>query len=346
MIEIQGDVFEGGGQILRTAIALSTVIEKPFRIFNIRAKRRNPGIRPQHLEAIRAVAKLCDAEVRGADIGNKELKFYPKRIRSGKIDITIPTAGSIGLMLQGLMIAASRIDEDINVRINGGATNGKWAAPVNFIKHVLIPILSKMGYRAWIEIERYGYYPVGGAKVKMKIEPSKLSSIKLLEQEEILSINGISHASLHLKKSKVAERQQKAARDLLFKKFQIEPEIKVEYVNTDCPGSAIDLWIKTKNSFLGDSSLGEPGKPAEEVGKDAAWMLINQHKSSAPLDSHMSDQIIPYMALGTISDGESMVRASAITNHTKTNIWVVEQFLPVKFSINEKEKIISCRLLR
>jgi RNA 3'-terminal phosphate cyclase (ATP)/RNA 3'-terminal phosphate cyclase (GTP) len=342
-IEIDGGHGEGGGAILRVGVALSAVTGKPIKISNIRAKRCNPGIRPQHLEAVKAVAKLCGAELKGAKIGSTALEFYPKELRSGELRINIPTAGSVGLVLQGLMIAAAHVEKKIFIKIEGGATNGKWAAPVNYIRAVLLPMLEKMGYEAGVEIERYGYYPVGGALVSMWINPCLLQPLQLTEQGNIVEIFGISHASQHLQNAKVAERQKDAADGLLYDKLGVAPEIESKYVDAACPGSAIDLWLRTEKSVLGSEGLGERGKTAEKVGTEAAKSLVEEFKKKAPLDSHLADQILPYIAFAAERGSTSSVKVAEITGHCRTNIWLIEKFLPVKFRIDEGKKIISCK---
>lgn len=339
MLSIDGSYLEGGGQILRTSIALSTVTGQPCRVLNIRKGRVKPGLQTQHLEAIKAAAKLCGAETKGAELHSTELEFVPGKIMTGGISINIPTAGSVGLVLQPLMIAALHADKPVNIKIRGGATNGKWAMPANYAMRVLIPLLRKMGYQGDMDVLRYGYYPRGGASVSAVIMPCKLLPLNLTERGDIVSIKGISHASKELEKAQVAERQQKTARKLIFDKLGIVPDIETVYSETDCPGSALDLYAETENSFLGSEGLGERGKRSEDVGREAAEKLIVSLNS--PLDEHAEDQLIPYMAFAG-----GKIRAHSLTNHTRTNIWVTEKFLPVKFHINEKERTISCQTSR
>src|SRR3989338_1956573 len=342
MIEVDGSFGEAGGQILRTSVALSAVTGKACRILNIRAKRKNPGLQAQHLEAVKATAKLCDAEVKGAELHSTELEFLPGKIKSGNISINIPTAGSIGLVLQPLIIAAMHAEKAVNISIKGGATNGKWAMPANYAKHVLLPLLEKMGYRAKMQIGRYGYYPVGGAEVEVEISPANLFPMTLLDAGKIVAIHGISHASRELEKANVAERKQKTARKIIFDALGIVPEIKTVYVDSVCLGSAVDLYAETGSSFLGSGGLGEKGKRAEDVWKEAAEKIIKYIKSNSPLDEHAEDQLIPYLAL---ADGMSKIRVFSVSDHTRTNIWVTEKFMPVKFRIDEVQKIIECERL-
>jgi RNA 3'-phosphate cyclase len=241
-----------------------------------------------------------------------------------------------------MMIAAAHLNEKVVIKVAGGATSGKWAAPVNYIRYVLLPILEKMGYEAGLEIEKYGYYPVGGARVSMWINPCRLQPLQLIEQGKLIEILGISHASQHLENAKVTERQKDAADGLLYEKYEIPPKIEAKYVAAVCPGSAIDLFLRTSKSVLGSEGLGERGKTAEKVGTEAAQLLIMQVGSEAPLDVHMADQILPYIALAA-QQGASQVKVADVTKHCLTNIWVIEQFLPVKFRIDEKKKMISCK---
>lgn len=333
MIELDGSTGHGGGQIIRTAAALSVVTGKAFKITNIRAKRPNPGLRPQHLTGIKALAELCDGKLTGAEVGSTDLEFVPGKIRAGKLKIDTGTAGSISLVLQTLMIPACLAPGKVELAIKGG-TDVKWSPPIDYLRYVLLPLLAKSGYKAEITVERRGYYPEGGGVVHMLINPSRLKPPELIERTGVVNIKGVSNASDSLKKFEVAERQARSARKILFDGFGLSPEIDIEYSNTTSTGSGIVLWIETENSIIGASALGEKGKPAERVGRSAALELVEQYQKGV-VDEWCADQLIPYMAL---ADG-GKIMPSKITEHCKTNILVTELFTGKKFIV--ENNIIS-----
>ncbi|MCD6522603.1 MAG: RNA 3'-terminal phosphate cyclase [Candidatus Diapherotrites archaeon] len=329
MIEVDGSYLEGGGQIVRTAIALSALTGKEVKIVNIRAKRRNPGLKEQHVNAIKGVAELCDAEVDGDTVGSKTVHFRPNKLSGKRLKIRIGTAGSIGLVLQSVLIPCFALKRSV-IDIEGGATFGKWAPPLYYIKYVLSPLLRQMGYNIDIHIERHGFYPVGSAKVHVETRSREYAPLRLDEQTELISIEGISTASKHLEKSKVAHRQAKEVRRYFFEKAGMTPDINIEYVDTKSIGSGIVLWARTKNGIIGADALGERGKRAEDVGREAASLLNKELKLGA-VDRWAADQLIPYMAIV----GNSVIKTSRLTNHCKTNIWVTEIFMEKKFVVHD-----------
>lgn len=329
MIEIDGSLHEGGGQILRTAIGLSAVTGKPVRIYNIRAKRKKPGLKTQHMQGIKAVAELCSGKISGAELGSQEVVFEPGKSLKDRITVNIETAGSTGLVFQSLKLLAAVAENPIIVDIKGGATFGKFAPPLIYTREVLLPVMNKMGSKSEINILRHGFYPVGGSRVQIKINPHfSLTPLNMSNRGNLVTLQGVSVASSHLKPARVAERQADAAGKLLEGKGY-RPEIKSQYADSDCPGSGIVLWAKTSTGcILGSDGLGERGKPAEKVGKEAASSLIRALESGACLDTHLSDQIIPFLAL---TKGRSVFTAPELTPHAKTNMWVVEKFLKTSY---------------
>jgi len=337
MIEIDGDYLEGGGQILRTAVALAAIFKMPCRVFNLRKRRKEPGLKTQHLLGLRALAELFQAKLEGDELGSLEIKFFPGEIKKEKIVIKIPTAGSITLLLQALIPPSFFSQKAVEISFEGGATDTFFSPTIDYLRFCFLKILEKMGGKAKIEIEKRGFYPEGGAKVKAKIFPSKLKNLNLTERGKLKKISIISGASLFLKKKKVAERQVAGVREILGK-LKLPLKEKIEYYETTSPGSQICLIAEFENTVLGVDNLGKLGKKAENVGKEAALELLKEEKSQACLDKHLGDQILPYLAL---AKDESQITVSEVTNHCKTNIWVIEKFIKGRFEI--KEKLISWR---
>jgi len=362
MIELEGSYLEGGGSIARIALALSTISHQPFEITNIRKNRPQPGLKHQHLFCIKALEKLCNAKAEGTSLGSTSLTYYPKKIKGKTIDIDIQTAGSISLFLQAILLPSMFADKTVRLNVTGG-TDAKFAAPINYFTEVFLPQLQKYA-NIDCKLMKRGYYPKGNGRVQLKISPIyKISDfnnfqefhehlrenapkINLAEQGNLIQIKGISHASSGLQDAQVAERQGKSA-EMALKLYNCPISIQTEYSNTLSTGSGITLWaifsrnkedIDINNPIrLGADALGERGKKAEIVGKEAAQALAAEIESKAPVDKHLADQLLPIMSL--ISN--SRIKTSKITNHTKTNIYTIENFLGKAFSIDESNNTLS-----
>jgi RNA 3'-phosphate cyclase len=331
MIEIDGSYGEGGGQILRTAVALSAFFNTPCRITGIRHGRPKPGLQPQHLAGVQALAELCHAEVRGVQLNSQEIVFKPGEVAGGEQRIDVGTAGAICLVLQTLMLPAFAAPSPLKLTITGG-TDVPWAPTVGYVTEVAFPIVERMGCHAEMTVVKRGYYPTGGGKVSVALKRAALSPLQFLDRGEILMIRGRSHASEALRTRKVAERQHEGTMAIL-KKSDSPVEIDIEYRPTKSPGSGVDLWALARHTVLGANALGARGKRAEEVGTEAAAALLRQMESGATLDEWMGDQILPFLAA---AGGESAIAVPSITDHLKTNLWVINQFLPLKTHIQKE----------
>jgi RNA 3'-phosphate cyclase len=328
MIHINGSYGEGGGQILRTSIALSALTAKSVRITGIRKNRPKPGLAPQHVRGIMAVKELTNAQVDGAKIGSTMVRFIPTTIRPGGYNINIGTAGSITLILQAFNLPAAFASNPVSITISGG-TDVKWSPPIDYMKNILLKILDRMGYRGNIKIINRGYYPKGGGAVRVEIIPTeRLGQIQLSKRGRFKKIFGISH-SMNLP-SHVIKRQKKAAEDVL-KDYEIS--IKTECFSGISTGCGIVLWAEFEDTVLGSSSLGRLGKHAETVGSEAALGLLREIKANATVDKYMADQLIPYMAL---AESTSSIIVSDLTGHLKTNIYTTEKILGRRFQVSPK----------
>lgn len=329
MIEIDGS--RGGGQIIRTSSSLSAITKKPIRIKNIRGARPNPGLKEQHLKGIRGIKEITNGELKGDKKGSREIEFIPGDKINSKVQVNIRTAGSIGLILQQFQILA--LKKKIKLTVKGGGTHVKWSPPVEYISEIFLPLLKKHGYKGNIEIKKEGYYPIGGGEIDSTLDGRKLRNIIIKEKGKIKKINGISKASEHLKKPKVAERQKKAAERYIRKKIGFEePEIKPVYVKSPSPGSGIIIKAETEKSIIGSDEIGEKQKSSEEVGIDASSKLEKELNSNSSVDINTADQLIPYMGY---MEKESEIKPRKITQHIKTNIEVTEKMLNCKFKLNK-----------
>ncbi|VVB88262.1 RNA 3'-terminal phosphate cyclase [uncultured archaeon] len=320
-MKLDGSYGEGGGQILRTAVALSAVTGENVEINNIRKARPKPGLSVQHVKAVQSAAALCDGEVEGCKLHSTDIIFKPGKIRSGVFDIDIGTAGSITLVLECLMPIAMHAPDTVRLNVSGG-TDVLWSPTIDYLRSVTLGALSLMGYNCDIRLAGRGYYPRGEGLVEAIIAPSALYKIAL-ETNACTFVNGISHSSRL--PAHVAERQASSAQNLL-QQEGYDTRISLETRDDPSTGSGLTLWCGT----AGGSALGRPGLKAEKVGSMAAEALIAELRSGAGADVFLADQLIPYMALagGSFTTG-------CISLHTQTNIWVTEQFLDVKFKIEE-----------
>ena len=342
MIEIDGSHGEGGGQILRTAISLSTLTKKPIRISKIRANRPNPGLNYQHVVALKSVAELCNADVKGLSKGSCEIEFYPHEVKGGKFHFDILTAGSTTLVLQACLLPSLFAPETAEFKITGG-TDVKWSPPIDYFRFVFSPLLHKMGAEVSIVLGRRGHYPKGGGEITARIKPvGKLKPLTLEQKGELRSIKGIAHVS-NLP-SKIANRMKHATLLKLvnYREVSISEE---HYPQGKDPahgaGTGIVLWANYENSILGTNGLGEKGVPAEKIALNAVDDLLTEMNSKSTLDVHAADQFLPYMAL---AEGESIFLTRELTNHAKTNIWLIEQFLDVKFEVKKREGLEEVRV--
>jgi len=339
MITIDGSQKSGSGTILRYAVSLSTLLGEPLRIYNIRAKRKKPGLRPQHLRSVMACAKLCDGEVGNAKVGASEIKYYPKsKIKGGYYDFDIGTAGSTTMLTLTLLPVALFASKEVNFSVTGGVVQD-FAPSVFHMQQVLFPTLKKMGIQASLFVEKMGYVPKGQGRIKVRVLPikSKIRPIVMLEQGIIQNIEGIAVSS-HLERQRVSERMRKACCDILTARGY---EVKIKEVNDYTsvqPGAALAVWAQNENCILGMDRAGKIGRRAESIGAFVARNLLADISAESTVDRFLADQLILY---GGLACGETKYKIPIITPHIETNLWLVEEILGAKTKL--EDNIISIK---
>ncbi|UCD26098.1 MAG: RNA 3'-terminal phosphate cyclase [Candidatus Bathyarchaeota archaeon] len=332
MLEINGSQKSGSGTILRLSIALAGILGEPLHIYNIRQRRSQPGLRPQHLESVLTAAKLCNAEIKGATLGSRELWFKPDGIRSGEIKAEIGTAGSIPMLLLTILPLCTYAKDAVSIQVVKGGTDVRYAPTINYLRYVLLPTLGRMGLKASLTIQKYGYYPKGMGEVLLEVQPcSKLIPIQLDEFGTIEELSGVSVCTF-LANRKVAERQAEAAnRYLNSQGYRARIQIINDRSNPIQKGSSLVLWAKTSTNVLfGGDAIGELRKSSERVGREAAENLLREVQAQVTVDIHLADMLVPYIAL---AKGNSAYLARDITNHIDTNIWLAQKILGAKFQV-------------
>ncbi|HVO77928.1 MAG TPA: RNA 3'-terminal phosphate cyclase [Methanomassiliicoccales archaeon] len=337
MIEIDGSEGEGGGQILRSALALSTLTGEPFRISGIRAKRDRPGLAAQHLTAVEGVRTLSDGKLTGARIGSTELTFEPGRLAGGRFGLDVGTAGSITLVLQACMLALARCENRVEIGLKGG-TNVRWSPGIDYYQRVLFPLLMGMGANVEMTVLRRGFYPEGGGEISIAIDPWQRRKPFAVEQRgELQEIGGICFSR------NLPEHVCQRTSDAVRKRFlELRPRIETDRDSGPSTGAGMQLWARYENTILGADSLGERGIPAEKLGDSAALALKQEIGSLATLDVHAADQLLPYMA---ISDSVSKFYVREISGHLSTQAELLRRFLGAEVVITE-EKLGSLVVVR
>lgn len=334
MLEIDGSYKSGSGTILRLSVALAAITREPLHIYNIRHKRRQPGLRHQHLESVNTASKLCNAETEGVTLGSSELWFKPRDIISGEVRAMIGTAGSISMLLLTVLPICAFSKGNVRVHVINGGTDVRYAPTINYLKYVLLPTLERIGLQASLTIKKFGYYPKGMGEAILDITPvSKLKSITIKEFGKITEIEGISVCTF-LEKQRVAERQAETAIKIL-RNRGYNPKIHIvnDRSNPFQKGSSLVLWAKTdEGAILGGDAIGALNKSSEAVGREAAENLLNETELKATVDVHLADMLVPYIAL---ANKPSSFLTRQITDHIDTNIWLSEKILNTKFKLTK-----------
>ncbi len=328
MIELDGAYGEGGGQLVRTAVALAAVTGTPIRIFNVRAGRAKRGLAPQHLAAVRAVGELCGARTEGLALRAERFAFVPGPPRGGTFRFDVGTAGSVTLVLQAVLPVLLAAPGASRVSVVGG-TDVRQAPPADYFTQVLLPLLARMGARVAARIRRRGYFPRGGGEIVLDVESGRLRALDLDTSGALVELGGLAHVA-HLP-DHIAVRMRGAALGALGP-LAARARIATSVIAGEeaiGQGGAIVAWARMQASVLGAARVAERGVRAEALGDAVGRALVEDLASGAALDAHAADQILVHLALAG-SAGSFTTRA--LSRHALTAIWLIERLLPVRFS--------------
>jgi RNA 3'-terminal phosphate cyclase (ATP) len=330
ILEIDGSYGEGGGQILRSALALSLITGQPFRLVNIRARRDQPGLRPQHLTSVASAATISNAEISGAQVNSLTLEFAPRPVQAGTFQFEVGTAGAITLVLQTLLLPLCWASETSHL-VLGGGTHVPWSPSFHYISDVFLPMVARMGVQARVELHRAGWYPRGGGEIAAMIMPVDRQGLRSLNLTERGALRQITvYALLSNLPDHIAHRESRRATHLLRELLEVQPQLEILNLPSMEQGTMVVLVAEFQQTIAGFSAMGKVGKRAEEVAEEAVQHFLAFYSSDATVDSHLTDQLLLYMAL---AQGRSCIVTPQLTEHVRSNIWLIEQFLPIKFEV-------------
>ena len=336
--KIDCSIGEGGGSIIRIALALAAGTKTPIKLENIRSNRPNPGLQAQHVEAVRALQQLSGMKIKGCMIGSSTIEVSPGKAKCDLAKVNIKTAGSIPLVAQAVLYYAFSQTRTIELVINGGATHGKWAPSVEYIESVIYPLLSNMNKQIALKIGKYGFYPKGGAKCEFSFyKHTSLEPLLLNDKGDLIRVEVFSIGSSILRQRKVAERQLNSFLSAINVGIDIIPRVK--YVNSLSPGTGLTVISQYSNGGItGCFVPGERKLTSEQVGKLCAHKWQKNYEGNSTVDEYAADQLIVPMAL---TDGNSSILVGKITNHTKTNIALIHKLTESKIEVvRERENYL------
>lgn len=340
MIEIDGSQKSGSGTIPRFAVGLATLLGEELHLTNIRAKRTEPGLRPQHVKSIQALKEICHGTLSGGEVGSSEIRFRPGgQIRGGHYQWDIGTAGSTTLLAMTLLPAACFASGATSFRISGGLFQD-FAPSAYHMQHVLFPLLRRMGINARLAIIRPGYVPRGGGIIEVTVAPvqGEIKPISLVSQGEVVSIKGFALSS-HLKERRVSERMAEKCNQVLQSKgYRAQIEIVYDTLALQ-RGAALAIYAETSSgAVIGADRAGEPRRTSEDIAQYVAQSLLEDLATGATVDRYLADQLIFYAAL---AHGVTQYRIPRLTEHVETNLWLVDTILGAKTEVSHNLVTIS-----
>jgi RNA 3'-terminal phosphate cyclase (ATP) len=325
LIEIDGGQQSGSGTIVRFAVVFAALCGEAVHIVNARAQRPQPGLRPQHAAAVRACAELCGARLEGVAVGSRELVFRPGHApRGGSYAFEIGTAGSATMLALGVLPLACLADAPLEARIGGGIFQDFAPSPFH-LRHVLAPLLARMGAAVEVELLRPGYVPSGAGLLALRVAPAArgLAALDLAEPGAVRSVRGVALAS-HLAERRVSERMAAACERRLAERGVVCAIERVEDASASRAGAGLAVWAETSTGCrLGADRAGALRRSAESIGRQVAEALLADLAAGASVDRHLADQLVLFAALAR---GSTRYRVPADSEHLRTNLWLAERF--------------------
>lgn len=330
-MHVDGSMGEGGGQVLRTAAGLAAATQVPVEITDIRQGRRNPGLRPQHVAALQAVAQACHGELEGATVGAKTIRLTPGGRQGGTVRAETGTAANTLLILQALLALAPALEKPLTLEATGG-TDTKWAPTLGHLRHALIPLAAKAGVRIEVLDVRHGFYPKGGGRLTVELHPRRQADWSdVLSQRG--SLEGIEVAvRIAQLPDHVGERTLSAATEVLAD-AGYEVQGSIEEVEAASPGVVVDAVARYERTVLAANALGEKGLPSETVGQRCGQGLLAEIESPATVDVHTADHLVPL--LYDLPGAGFVVRE--VTGHLETNLAVAGLFLGQRHQVSHRQ---------
>ncbi|HEY0375688.1 MAG TPA: RNA 3'-terminal phosphate cyclase [Pyrinomonadaceae bacterium] len=332
MITTDGSFGEGGGQIIRTSCALSLITGKPFRIFNVRARRDKPGLQRQHLTAVTSAAEIGGARVDGAGVGSREFTFVPGRVTPGDYTFSIGTAGSTTLVLQTLLPPLMIAGGPSRLTLEGG-THNVHAPPFEFLQKTFLPLVNRTGPRVTIELGRYGFYPPGGGRIHVQIEPgASRRGFELAERGEVRARRA--RALVVKLPPTIGERELGVITERLGWDGE---ELRVETSdNAFSPGNVLTVEIESEHVTELFTGIGERGVRAETIAARVAGEVEQYLAAGVPVGEHLADQLLIPLALA--GGGSYLTLPPSL--HTTTNIEVIKKFLNVEITAEPVSELV------
>jgi RNA 3'-terminal phosphate cyclase (ATP) len=336
-IFIDGSSGEGGGQILRTSLALSCITGKSLHLENIRAARRNPGLAKQHLASVNAAARICSAKCHSDVIGSRTLDFQPGHIQAGDFHFDISSAGSATLVIQTILPVLFLADKPSTVTVTGG-THNPWAPPYDFLCENFLPAIAAAGFHGNCKLIKHGFFPAGGGKITFNVEPWQKNQNQIINLCEPIK-NPQIYARIYIAKLPlhISQRQEKL---LLQSKLNFQNIEHIEVTESAGPGNCVEICLCDFSRTIIFTAFGMKGKPSEEVVGEVVKLSTDFLGSGAAIDRFLADQLLLYMTIAKAG----CFTTNELSSHLKTNIEIIKKFLQIKFNIDQQRKIyrISC----